>query len=302
MGDHPCVFTEIGIPFDMDNKHAYKTGNYSSQVSAMDANHFALEGSGVNGYAVWVYMATVSIAKATSGFTETRTNSAQNNHQWGDLWNGEDLSIVSLDDDLLPFSPDSNHYPGVPKSKASSTVSVDKTSPAFSQSLSSTQDPVSPSTLKKSLSTPSISSQACKTPADLSHASGFRAAEAYVRPSPIVTIGNITSYGFDLRNATFTLGLDCQHSATKDVATEIFLPEFHFPREGSEVTVSGGKWTISVDDVNGGLIQRLRWWHGEGAQRITVKGVTRRLGTFFGQDEEEPGYLDQCGQSKCGVM
>lgn len=60
MGNHPCVFTEIGIPYDMDDKYAYKTGDYSSQVSAMDANHFALEGSGVNGYALWVYMTFVS--------------------------------------------------------------------------------------------------------------------------------------------------------------------------------------------------------------------------------------------------
>ncbi len=60
MGNHPCVFTEIGIPYDMDDKYAYKTGDYSSQVAAMDANHFALEASGVNGYSLWVYMANVS--------------------------------------------------------------------------------------------------------------------------------------------------------------------------------------------------------------------------------------------------
>jgi hypothetical protein len=59
IGDHPLVFTEIGIPFDMDDKAAYKTGNYSSQISAMDANHFALEGSQSNGYTLWVYTAKV---------------------------------------------------------------------------------------------------------------------------------------------------------------------------------------------------------------------------------------------------
>ena len=60
MGEHPCIFSEIGIPFDMDDKLAYKTGDYTSQSLAMDANHFALEGSGVNGYTFWTYMATVS--------------------------------------------------------------------------------------------------------------------------------------------------------------------------------------------------------------------------------------------------
>ena len=62
MGEHPCVFTEIGIPYDMDDKYAYKTGDFSSQSSAMDANHFALEGCGANGYSLWVYMATVSVS------------------------------------------------------------------------------------------------------------------------------------------------------------------------------------------------------------------------------------------------
>lgn len=59
MGEHPCVLTEIGIPFDMNHKHAYKTGDYSSQCMAMDANYFAIEGSGVNGSTLWVYMAKV---------------------------------------------------------------------------------------------------------------------------------------------------------------------------------------------------------------------------------------------------
>lgn len=59
MGDHPLLFTEIGIPYDMDDKYAYKTGDYSSQISAMDANHFALEGSGSNGFTLWLYMTQV---------------------------------------------------------------------------------------------------------------------------------------------------------------------------------------------------------------------------------------------------
>jgi len=60
MGDRPCVYTEIGIPYDMDDKHAYKTGDYSSQIAAMDANHFAIEGSQASGFALWTYVAIVS--------------------------------------------------------------------------------------------------------------------------------------------------------------------------------------------------------------------------------------------------
>ena len=61
MGNHPCVLTEFGIPYDMDDKYAYKTGDYSSQSGAMDANHFAVEGSKMEGYTLWLYMCTVSI-------------------------------------------------------------------------------------------------------------------------------------------------------------------------------------------------------------------------------------------------
>lgn len=63
MGNHPLIFTEIGIPYDMDDKHAYKTGDYSSQISAMDANHFALEGSASNGFTLWLYMTQVSTSR-----------------------------------------------------------------------------------------------------------------------------------------------------------------------------------------------------------------------------------------------
>lgn len=59
MGEHPCVFTEIGIPFDMNDQHAYKTGDYSSQCMALDANYFAIERCGTNGSTLWVYVAKV---------------------------------------------------------------------------------------------------------------------------------------------------------------------------------------------------------------------------------------------------
>lgn len=55
MGNHPLLYTEIGIPYDMDDKNAYKTGDYSSQTRAMDANHYALEGSTGNGFTLWLY-------------------------------------------------------------------------------------------------------------------------------------------------------------------------------------------------------------------------------------------------------
>ena len=221
----------------------------------------------------------------------------QNNHEWGDMWNGEDLSIFSLDDKPLPVNPTAN----ADKSASTSTVSVDQTSPSFSQSRSTDGLPVSPRNLRDTLKAPSISSQRPKTPAEVGSTPGYRAAEAFVRPSPIATVGKVTSYGFDLRNATFTFSLESPSAASEDVPTEIFLPEFHFPRANTQVEVSSGKWTIRVDDADGGLIQRLRWQHGAGKQRMTVKGVQRRQGMLLGKEEEE-GYYEKCKQSNCDLM
>ncbi|KAL8915277.1 MAG: hypothetical protein Q9172_006917 [Xanthocarpia lactea] len=284
MGNHPCVFTEIGIPYDMDDKYAYKTGDFSSQISAMDANHFALEGSGVNGYTLWVY-------------------TAENNHEWGDLWNGEDLSIVSIDDKLLPSSP-SAHGRDQKSASSSTTSSDDRSSPAFSESRSSSHNSlVFPRNIKQTLSTTSISPlQRSSTPAEISSNPGYRAAEAYVRPSPIATVGNVVSYGFDLRNCTFTLVLECKDAATEEVSTEVFLPAYHFPRDDIVVEVSSGKWNISVDDADGSMVQVMKWQHDEGKQSLTVKGVKRRQGASVGREEEAPGYLQQCWQGGCVIM
>ncbi|CAL8577857.1 hypothetical protein XPA_003670 [Xanthoria parietina] len=283
MGNHPCVFTEIGIPYDMDDKYAYKTGDYASQSSAMDANHFALEGCGANGYALWVY-------------------TAMNNHEWGDLWNGEDLSIVSVDDKLLPVSPSVNAK-DQKSASASSTSSDDRSSPAFSESRSNNNSPVAPRNLKQTLSTTSMASlQRSNTPAEIGSNPGYRAAEAYVRPSPMATVGNVISYGFDLRNCTFTLELESADAATEEVSTEVFLPEYHFPKDNIAVEVSSGKWTVKVDDADDGVIQVLKWQHEKGRQSLTVKGVKRRQGTSLGQGEPAPGYMEQCWQSGCTIM
>jgi hypothetical protein len=71
----PTVVGEIGIPYDMDGKSAYLTGDYSQQIQAMDANMAALE-KDLLSFTLWNY-------------------TCDNSHQWGDQWNGEDLSIWS---------------------------------------------------------------------------------------------------------------------------------------------------------------------------------------------------------------
>jgi hypothetical protein len=63
----------------MGDKKSYRpNGNYKDQIKAMDANMYALESNHLN-FTLWNYC-------------------ADNSHKWGDLWNGEDLSLWSKDD------------------------------------------------------------------------------------------------------------------------------------------------------------------------------------------------------------
>lgn len=277
MGIHPCLFTEIGIPYDMDDKKAYKTGDYGSQILAMDANHYALEGSGASGFTLWTYVGT-------------------NDHQWGDYWNGEDLSIFSHDDRQLPSEPETPSL---------STTSLNPRSPSFSDSQTKLAKPIDPSNIQSSLKTPSISSRPSGTSAELRATPGYRAAEAFVRPSPLKTNGSVQKYGFDLKSCTFTLSLEAEKPTVEDQPTEIYLPEFHFPITRIKVEVSGGKWTISTDEECGAAVQRLRWWHGEGEQNIKIEGVKRKAGAYGegSADSDDYGYLDQCRElASCSIM
>jgi hypothetical protein len=46
--------SEIGIPYDMDDKKAFRDGRYFGQYAAMDANNSALEGAHLS-YTLWNY-------------------------------------------------------------------------------------------------------------------------------------------------------------------------------------------------------------------------------------------------------
>jgi hypothetical protein len=77
MGNAPTLIGEFGIPYDMHEAEAYRTGDFSRQVQAMDANFRAMEANLVS-CTVWNY-------------------TADNTNERGDQWNGEDLSIFSRD-------------------------------------------------------------------------------------------------------------------------------------------------------------------------------------------------------------
>lgn len=125
-----------------------------------------------------------------------------------------------------------------------------------------------------------------------------------MRPSPIATVGDVVSYGFDLRSVTFTFKLLAPNPTKEDVPTEIFLPEFHFPLGKTDVSVTGGRWRIDSVDVDGEGLQIMKWWHGAGEQSITVKGVKRKAGALEAEEDGEAGYLETMSKTvqNCSIM
>jgi len=82
MDNVPTLIGEVGIPYDMKGKKAYRTGDFSLQVKALDASFQALEANLLN-CTLWNY-------------------TADNTNERGDMWNDEDLSIFSRDQQSDP--------------------------------------------------------------------------------------------------------------------------------------------------------------------------------------------------------
>jgi hypothetical protein len=77
MGGIPTVIGEFGIPFDLDDKAAYRSGDFSTHVAALDAYVGGMDAHLLN-YTIWNY-------------------TSDNTNERGDMWNDEDLSIFSRD-------------------------------------------------------------------------------------------------------------------------------------------------------------------------------------------------------------
>jgi hypothetical protein len=82
MGNIPSLIGEVGIPFDLNEKKAYRTGNFSDQEKALDRSLTALEDN-LHSYTLWNY-------------------TSDNTNLHGDMWNDEDLSLFSRDQQKDP--------------------------------------------------------------------------------------------------------------------------------------------------------------------------------------------------------
>jgi hypothetical protein len=103
---------------------------------------------------------------------------------------------------------------------------------------------------------------------------GYRAGEAHIRPWPIAVRGKVESFGFDITTVTFTLEVEApKWSAIEDepAPTEIYLPEFHFPLDETTINASTGSYNMTVEKG----MRKLKWWHAEGKQSITITGLKR---------------------------
>ncbi|SPC62692.1 uncharacterized protein UHOD_05824 [Ustilago sp. UG-2017b] len=77
LGNVPILIGEVGLPFDINARHAYKTGDYSKQHEILDALISGMEKLGL-GFTLWNY-------------------NPDNRVAYGDGWNYEDFSFINGD-------------------------------------------------------------------------------------------------------------------------------------------------------------------------------------------------------------
>ncbi len=82
MGDVPVLIGEFGIPFDLNYKYAYETGDFALHAIALH-NYYQAMDDHLFHYTQWNY-------------------TPDNTNEHGDLWNREDLSIFSRDQQTDP--------------------------------------------------------------------------------------------------------------------------------------------------------------------------------------------------------
>jgi hypothetical protein len=77
LGGAPTLIGEFGIPFDLNHKNAYKSNDFSNHIQALDTYYQIIESLFLHS-TIWNY-------------------TSDNSNERGDLWNDEDLSIFSRD-------------------------------------------------------------------------------------------------------------------------------------------------------------------------------------------------------------
>lgn len=226
MGEFPTMMGEIGIPYDLDKRKAYKDGDYGSQIKAMDASLNACDGENMLNYTLWTYCPS-------------------NSHQWGDLWNGEDLSLWSSDDAMYQgssYAEKSSRYGKLLGRPCQHRYGAHSAGPTPNASAITLNPPGADASerdlIRKGVYTPYTEMGASDSSLDLSMLNlndGARALPAFCRPFPVATVGVPVYFNFDINTATFefTVEVDSERDANSDwgneeLPTEIYVPAVHF--------------------------------------------------------------------------
>ena len=216
---YPMMIGEIGIPFDMklkkkqskkDNYRLSINRHYKEQMKALDCSLNSCDGSNCLSYTIWSYV-------------------DHNNHEWGDGWNGEDLSIWSKDD---KHSID-NYY--------NNSKNND-----FNYGDSNSLIPLMGSLRTASNSSSSITNSQLSS--DNSSGSnnnkfklidGCRAPQSFIRPYIEYSNGKVIYMDYDIKLKKFTGKISLSKSTVNriiDKPTEIFIPRALFMNPIVKVT------------------------------------------------------------------
>ncbi|KAG7660882.1 uncharacterized protein J8A68_005557 [[Candida] subhashii] len=257
LGSIPILMSETGMPFDMDNKLAFRNGEYIAQTAALDVICNALESAGMS-HTFWCYTSV-------------------NTHKWGDGWNNEDFSFWSKNDRMERVEDSdtlgvmrNNEYDMrgrmsmVPKkvkkdggikrklrlkrtgsrmselSVESNNVNKDGDSDYESSDTTITTTAASFNDVGVITTMPEYTTsqhyKRCHPSVD-----GVRAVSAVIRPYCIATRGEILNSEFDLKSKKFQLRLKLKSGDFNTYPTVIFVPKWHYPtlKSGEVYSTSG---------------------------------------------------------------
>lgn len=260
----PVIFTETGMPFNMDNKKSYKDGDYYSQESANDAILSGLENEQFN-FTYWCY-------------------NPDNCHNWGDLWNLEDFSIWSNDDvdnlalesattynDWLhknvvhygSFTPQTGNSNDANDSDSNTNISM-RSDRSYHDNNSMTHK-----LLKDSSQHNLIEYENNQDSPFLDLSDGIRAINAIFRPVPYLVNGYIKHCEFDIATKSFHLKVHSETPKLESLPDVIILPRHHYKRGAYKINVSDGSFKVKSNSI----IQWIEWDHNE----ISNKNVSLHI-------------------------
>lgn len=264
----PVIFTETGMPFNMDNKRSYEDGNYDSQEAANDAILSALEKEQLN-FTYWCY-------------------NPENCHDWGDLWNLEDFSIWSKDDlPGLDLQGGNNYtewllnnsikrkspFPTSSASVGHSTGSGDTESVNSHSDGSINKELVREITHSYTDSKGKYSGRGTSNWSNglnIDLTGGIRAVNAIVRPVPFLVNGNTNICEFDVTSKSFHLEILNVKSGSEEIAPSVIvLPERHYPNNNFRIRVSAGTFELKQNPIT----QWVEWNHSESPDKVVIMDV-----------------------------